>query len=135
MSKNTEYGTLYATSVVMSLSSKTKVEYVPPLDAKEKHLPGMNFCGPGTDVARRLKMGVKPVDILDRACLQHDIATEVRGPYTSKGVPAKLRAADRKLLRQCRRYIRTGYRPLWKVLAVADAMEMLLLTGARGRKD
>ena len=126
---------LYATGVVMNLSSKAKVKHVPPLDAQEKHLPGMNFCGPGTDVARRLKMGVKPVDILDRACLEHDIVTEPRGPYTSKGVPEKLRAADRRLLRRCRRYIRDGYRPLWKAVVVADAMEMLLLTGARGRKD
>lgn len=110
-----------------------KPRYVRPYDDREQHLPGMNFAGPGTDVARRLKNNVKPMDILDRAALEHDIATEPRGPYTSKGVPEKLRAADRRLLKRTRQYIRDGYQPVWKALAVANAMEFLLLTGARGR--
>lgn len=110
-----------------------KATYVKPLDAKEKHLPGMNFAGPGTDVARRMKLGVKPMDVLDRACLEHDLVTELRGPYTSEGIPRKLRAADRRLLKRCNQLIRSGYRPLWKAVAIANAMEALLATGARGR--
>lgn len=108
--------------------------YVPPLDKKERHLPGMNYCGPGTNVWRRQRMGVRPVDALDRACLQHDIVTESRGPYESKGKPSALRAADRKLLRRAEYLLRHGYNPAWKARAVADAMRALLLTGARGRK-
>ena len=111
-----------------------KVRYVKPYDAQEKHFPGMNYAGPGTDVARRLRENVKPVDVLDRACLVHDIATEPRGPYTSKGEPRLLRAADRKLLRKTRRLIASGYTPMWKALTVASAMEALLATGARGRR-
>ena len=110
-----------------------KARYVKPYDAQEKHLPGMNFAGPGTDVARRLKNNVKPMDRLDRACLEHDLATEPRGPYTSRGDPAKLRAADRRLLKKTNRMILSGYTPLWKALLVANAMEALLATGARGR--
>jgi hypothetical protein len=110
-----------------------KAVYVKPYDAKEKHLPGMNFAGPGTDVAKRLRRNVKPMDVLDRACLAHDLVTEPRGPYTSKGDSKKLRAADRKLLKKCNRLIVSGYKPLWKALAVANAMEALLITGARGR--
>jgi hypothetical protein len=107
---------------------------VPPLDSREKHLPGMNFTGPGTNVTRRLEMGVKPVDELDKAALQHDFATEPRGPYTSKGKPHLLRKADRILMHRANHLIRTGYQPLWKAELVASAMLALLLTGARGRR-
>lgn len=108
--------------------------YVPPLDAQEQHLPGMNYCGPGTNVGLRRKWGIRPVDALDRAALEHDLVTEPRGPYTSKGDPRKLRNADRKLMLEAKRLLASGYRPAWKAAAVAKAMELLLITGARGRK-
>ena len=109
-------------------------KYVRPYDTKEQHLPGMNFCGPGTNVAKRLANKVEPMDALDKAALEHDLSTEPRGPYTSGGVPAKLRAADRKLMRACDKLLRKGYRPVWKAIAVRDAMQYLLWTGARGRR-
>jgi hypothetical protein len=46
----------------------------------EKHLPGMNYCGPGTRLRHRLypdntpKPGNEPVDRVDEASLKHDIA-------------------------------------------------------------
>ena len=49
-------------------------KYVPPYDTKEKHLPGMNYCGPGTNVAKRLANNVQPMDPLDKACLEHDLS-------------------------------------------------------------
>lgn len=107
--------------------------YVPPYDSKEQHLPGMNYAGPGTNVAKRLANGVEPVDALDKACLAHDMVTEPRGPYTSGGVPAKLLTADRKLMRACDRLMAKGYQPLWKVAAVREAMWWLVTTKARGR--
>lgn len=110
------------------------VRYVPPLDKKERHLDKMNFAGPGTNVRLRMKMGVKPMDSLDKACFQHDLATEPRGPYTSRGNPKKLRAADRKLMNRCDELILRGYRPIWKAIVIRNAMEFLLRTGARGRK-
>ena len=109
-------------------------KYVPPYDSKEQHLPGMNFAGPGTNVAKRLADGVQPMDALDKACLTHDLSTEPRGPYTSGGVPAKLRAADRKLMRTCDKLMMNGYQPTWKVATVREAMWWLLMTGARGRR-
>lgn len=45
----------------------------------EKHLPGMNYCGPGTRLRDRLnpdntpKPGNEPVDRVDEAALRHDI--------------------------------------------------------------
>ena len=110
--------------------------YVPPYDSREKHMPGMNFCGPGTNVWRRLRENVKPIDELDSACKAHDIATEPRGPYTSKGVPRKLRAADKKLrdaaLKMSMPWSRYPHKD--KATLVVFAMEYVLRTGIRGRR-
>ena len=45
----------------------------------EWHLPGMKYCGPGTDLSLRLnedrtpKPGWEPVDRVDESALRHDI--------------------------------------------------------------
>jgi hypothetical protein len=116
------------------MSTRRIRKYVPPYDSREKHFPLMNFCGPGTNVARRLKAGVEAMDKLDAASLKHDLVTEPRGPYTSKGDPAKLRAADRKLMEAAIKLRTEGYRPRWVADAVIAAMAYLLKTGARGRR-
>lgn len=81
--------------------------YVPPYDARERHFPGLNYCGPGTNVSRRLREGVEPINELDAACLMHDLETEPRGPYRSGGDPLKVLAADRQLEQQARAIART----------------------------
>lgn len=40
----------------------------------EAHLPGYNYCGPGTKLQKRLLRGDKGINALDVACMQHDIA-------------------------------------------------------------
>lgn len=40
----------------------------------ELHLPGYNYCGPGTRLKERLLRGDRGVNALDEACMQHDIA-------------------------------------------------------------
>lgn len=40
----------------------------------ELHLPGYQFCGPGTKLEKRLERGDKGIDLLDAACKEHDIA-------------------------------------------------------------
>lgn len=117
----------------MQLTKPGSRGYVPPYDSRERHLPGYNFCGPGTDVHRRLRHGVQPVNRFDRAALEHDRATEPRGPYTSEGHGPALRQADRILLRDARRLLWTKGEDRWACLAVIRAMEALLATGARGR--
>ncbi len=109
--------------------------YVPPYDQKEKHYPGFNYCGPGTNVFRRIRNKVQPMDALDAACKVHDLATEPRGPYTSKGSGPKLRAADRKLMKAAFKLSMpwSTYKRKGAAALVATAMEMLLETGARGR--
>src|SRR3981189_2924806 len=46
----------------------------------EKHLPGMNYCGPGTNLKLKLnddgvtpRKGFEPVDRVDEAAMKHDI--------------------------------------------------------------
>jgi len=39
----------------------------------EYHLPGYNFCGPGTEVEKRLARGDEPINELDACCLVHDL--------------------------------------------------------------
>ena len=72
-------------------------KYVPPYDAKEKHLPGCNYCGPGTNVNRRVRERVQPMTRLDQACFKHDLDTETRGPALAGRDPKKLRASDMRL--------------------------------------
>jgi hypothetical protein len=40
----------------------------------ELHLPGYNYCGPGTKLHKRLQRGDKGINALDDACMKHDIA-------------------------------------------------------------
>lgn len=110
-----------------------RAKYVPPYDRKERHLPGYNFAGPGTNLHRRMREGVLPVNQLDRAAIEHDRVTEPRGPYTSKGHGPSLRAADRILMREARRLMFVKGEERWACLAVERAMVAVLRTGARGR--
>ncbi|KAJ8916384.1 hypothetical protein NQ315_014594 [Exocentrus adspersus] len=45
----------------------------------ELHIPGYQFCGPGTKLEKRLLKGQKGVNPLDSACRQHDIAYSQSG--------------------------------------------------------
>lgn len=74
-------------------------KYVPPYDRKERHLPGHNYAGPGTNVTRRLRNKVQPMNALDAACLQHDLDVETRGPQRAKTKRA-IRASDKRLERK-----------------------------------
>ncbi|KAK4883175.1 hypothetical protein RN001_006494 [Aquatica leii] len=40
----------------------------------ELHIPGYNFCGPGTKLTKRLARGHRGINKLDEACKEHDIA-------------------------------------------------------------
>lgn len=39
----------------------------------EVHLPGYQFCGPGTEVEKRLARGDIGINALDKSCRKHDI--------------------------------------------------------------
>jgi hypothetical protein len=57
----------------------------------ELHLPGYNFCGPGTKLEARLARGDRGINALDEACREHDIA------YATYKDNERRRVADRKL--------------------------------------
>ncbi|MBP1527606.1 MAG: hypothetical protein H9Q66_06795, partial [Spiroplasma ixodetis] len=40
----------------------------------ELHLPGYQYNGPGTNLDLKLSQGVKPINKLDEAAINHDIA-------------------------------------------------------------
>jgi hypothetical protein len=40
----------------------------------EAHIPGYQWCGPGTNIAKRLAQGDKGVNLLDISCKSHDLA-------------------------------------------------------------
>lgn len=40
----------------------------------ELHIPGYQYCGPGTKLEKRLKRGDPGINPLDKACKKHDIA-------------------------------------------------------------
>jgi len=42
----------------------------------ELHLPGYQYCGPGTNLGKRLALGQTGINGLDSACKDHDIAYE-----------------------------------------------------------
>lgn len=58
----------------------------------ELHLPGYQFCGPGTKLEKRLQRGELGINGLDSACREHDIAYE-----NSNNIEHR-RKADQKLI-------------------------------------
>lgn len=65
----------------------------------EMNVPGMNFCGPGTDVEKRLANGDHGINPVDEACKSHDI------PYHKTKNPELRAEADRELTKNIMRYI------------------------------
>lgn len=58
---------------------------------EEYHIPGYEWCGPGTKVNERLKRGDQGINSLDKACKAHDIA------YTQNSDNKTRAVADRAL--------------------------------------
>lgn len=63
----------------------------------ELHLPGYQYCGPGTDYEGRRRKGQTGVNSLDNACMKHDAvynSTEVKNDENR----LKRRRADDELI-------------------------------------
>lgn len=50
----------------------------------ETHLPGYQFCGPGTKLSKRLELNHKGINKLDQACKFHDIQYNQHKDLTSR---------------------------------------------------
>ncbi|KYN05740.1 hypothetical protein ALC62_03326 [Cyphomyrmex costatus] len=65
----------------------------------ELHIPGYQFCGPGTRLVKRLARGDRGINPLDEACREHDIA------YSQCKDLAKRHVADNILAEEARKRI------------------------------
>lgn len=50
----------------------------------EIHLPGYNYCGPGTKLNKRLRRGDRGINLLDEYCKQHDIAYSISSSLSDR---------------------------------------------------
>jgi len=64
----------------------------------ELHIPGYQFCGPGTRLAKGLARGDAGINPLDAACRDHDIAYSHSNDLTDR------HAADNILAEKARYY-------------------------------
>ncbi|KAL6416553.1 hypothetical protein ACFW04_013360 [Cataglyphis niger] len=99
----------------------------------ELHIPGYQFCGPGTRLAKRLARGDRGVNPLDAACREHDIA------YSRSGDLADRHVADRAPAERVRKRIASSDSTLGeRVAATAVWAAMKAKTkfgmGARSRE-
>lgn len=90
----------------------------------EMHLPGYQYCGPGTKLKKRLARGDPGINPLDQACKEHDIA------YSNKQTDRKtadMRLADRAWQRVISNDASKGERAA--AYAVTNAMKLKVKTG------
>lgn len=95
----------------------------------ELHLPGYQFCGPGTKLEKRLKRGDRGINKLDNACMYHDIA------YTDSDLNVRHKA-DLELLNMAKKILNSKEsKKREKVAAwiVKNVMKAKLKTGAGAR--
>ncbi|EFN68993.1 hypothetical protein EAG_02454, partial [Camponotus floridanus] len=65
----------------------------------EFHIPGYQFCGPGTRLRKRLARGDRGINLLDAAWREHDIA------YSRSNDLTERHAADKILAEKARNRI------------------------------
>jgi len=79
----------------------------------ELHIPGYQFCGPGTHLEKRLARGDRGINPLDAACREHDIA------YSRSNDLAERHVADNILATKARKRIATRDSTLGERIAAA----------------
>lgn len=86
----------------------------------EAHVPGYQYCGPGTNLAKRLARGDPGINKLDAACKVHDIA------YSAHKGDRERAEADKKLSEEAWKRVKSldaGIGERGVALAVAAAMK------------
>lgn len=64
------------------------------LNMPEMHLPGYNFCGPYTDLDKRLARGDQGINKLDEACKKHDVFYKEHKDTESRQIADKILIED-----------------------------------------
>jgi len=102
----------------------------------ELHIPGYQFCGPGTRLSERLARGEQGINSLDAACREHDIAYSRSNDLTERHV------ADRILAEKARRRIvardstlgeRAAATAVWAAMKAKTKIGMGMKTKTRTR--
>lgn len=88
----------------------------------ELHIPGYNYCGPGTKLSKRLARGDKGVNPLDESCRKHDIA------YSEFKDLDKRHEADKQLIREAKSRITATD------ASIGEKASALAVTGIIGAK-
>lgn len=97
----------------------------------ELHIPGYQFCGPGTKLKKRLARGDPGINPLDQACREHDIA------YGQSSEVSQRHEADRILARKAWQRVKAKDARLGEriaALGVAGAMKGKVAIGAGLKK-
>lgn len=98
----------------------------------ELHLPGYNYCGPGTNLSKRLSRGDKGINPLDEACKIHDIA------YSRFSDSENRRQADKQLASKAWERVKASDSSIGEraaALAVTAAMKTKTALGSGKRKS
>jgi len=103
----------------------------------ELHIPGYQFCGPGTRLRERLARGDRGINPLDAACREHDIA------YSRSKELEDRHAADRVLADRARNRIvardstlgeRAAATAVWVAMKVKTKLGMGMRKTAKRKK-
>ncbi|KAJ8966951.1 hypothetical protein NQ317_006781 [Molorchus minor] len=97
----------------------------------ELHIPGYNYCGPGTKLAKRLARGDVGINPLDDGCKKHDI------PYSQFNNTSTRNVADRELATVAAARVKASDAKLGEKLAtfgVSNIMNMKSKLGMGLRK-
>lgn len=92
----------------------------------ELHIPGYQFCGPGTKIRKRLLRGDRGINKLDEACMYHDIA------YSNTDLNSRHKA-DLELMNMASKRLKSKDAGKGEKMAswlVKNAMKAKLKTGA-----
>lgn len=101
----------------------------------ELHLPGYQFCGPGTKLQRRLARGETGINPLDAACREHDILYSVHKDDLSKRHEADRLLQERAWQRVTASDASIGEKSAaWAITNTMKAKRKLGLGGIRKKK-
>lgn len=97
----------------------------------ELHIPGYQYCGPGTKLSERLSRGDSGINKLDQACKEHDIA------YSKYSDSSNRTAADKALAQKAWDRVKSGDASLGEkaaALAVTAAMKAKTTISGGGKR-
>lgn len=98
----------------------------------ELHIPGYNYCGPGTKLAKRLERGDRGINPLDEACREHDIA------YSKFQDVGNRNQADRELAQAAFKRVKapdSGFGEKLAALGVGGVMKLKSKLGMGLKRD